>query len=379
MSELWRDAFFPDCETGKEGGAQIMANLDTFKDCCVAEYVWLDGDGMTRSKCKTMDKSPESADDCTIWTYNGAGCGQAENTLSDIYLVPRKVFSDPMRGAPHVMVVCEAITHAMEPAKGNWRCEAADIMDKFASCDPWFGIEQEYTLVDEQNQVLQVANSEGGSYYCGRGALNLPEFMREIMGEHYAFCLSAGIKISGMNCESGRAQGEFQIGPCKGLNAGDHLIAARHTLNKVCNKYRCDASYAGYEDATKVGNGLHINMSCRETRGDGGLENIEKIARALGRRVKDAGLVYGLGNDKRLNGMGDTSEANNFSFAVANRGASIRIPRTVGIVGKGYLEDRRPSANADPYRVTGFIMKTAGEAIGLSRDAAKEAAQKPSA
>ena len=47
-----------------------------------------------------------------------------------------------------------------------------------------------------------------------------------------------------------------------------------------------------------------------------------------------------------------------FSAGVANRGSSIRIPREVEAKGYGYLEDRRPSSNCDPYTVTGLIVKT---------------------
>ena len=41
----------------------------------------------------------------------------------------------------------------------------------------------------------------------------------------------------------------------------------------------------------------------------------------------------------------------NFSYGVANRGCSIRIPRVTELQGKGYYEDRRPAANIDPYVV----------------------------
>jgi len=49
---------------------------------------------------------------------------------------------------------------------------------------------------------------------------------------------------------------------------------------------------------------------------------------------------------------------NTFSFGVANRGCSIRIPRATDTEGCGYLEDRRPSSNCDPYVVTRKIFET---------------------
>merc|ERR1712196_282292 len=105
--------------------------------------------------------------------------------------------------------------------------------------------------------------------------------MREIMGDHYAYCLAAGIKIAGMNVESGQAQGEFQIGPCRGINAGDHLIAARHILHKSANKYRTGVTFKPWMEDIECCNGLHTNMSTLETRMDGGLKAIDYICKEL--------------------------------------------------------------------------------------------------
>jgi len=359
---IFADVHAPtDFETGKDGGAQALAELVGFQNCIVAEYVWVDSKGQTRSKCKTVSAKPDTADDCAIWSYNGAQCGQADAGSSDVYLVPRKVFDDPVRGAPHVLVVCESITASMEPAAGNYRAECAEVMEKYAGSDPWFSVEQEYVLCDDQGAVLPTAQSD--ACYCGRGALNLPAGMRETMGDHYAMCLRAGIKISGMNCEAGVSQGEFQVGPCKGINIGDHLIAARHTLHKAANKYRIAVSFKPVNDGCEYGSGAHCNFSCRQTRGDGGLTVIEKIGRALGRRSKGALSCYGEGNDKRLVGDKLAPAADSFRFGVADRTAAVRIPRACGIVGKGWLEDRRPAANCDPYRVASHIMSTAGEVL----------------
>ena len=361
-SFAFRDMFAPDnVATGKEGGAQVLADKQDFSDCVVAEYVWVDSQGQTRSKCKTVSAQPEAADDCAIWMYNGAQTGQASPDSSDVYLVPRKVFSCPVRGDPHVLVVCESITASMEPAFGNYRAECAEVMEKNMGTDPWFGLEQEYVLCDETGAILPTY--ESGQSYCGRGSLNLPEAMRDIMGDHYAMCLSAGIKISGMNVEQGKSQAEFQIGPCKGINAADHLIAARQTLHRVAQKFRVAVVFDPVVEGCGTGSGLHCNFSTRQTRGDGGLSMIEKICRALGRQQKKAMECYGKGNEQRLQGTKDLSDMNSFKFGVADRTSSIRIPRQVGITGKGYLEDRRPAANADPYRVTGHIMKVAGEVL----------------
>merc|ERR1719265_1100510 len=96
---------------------------------------------------------------------------------------------------------------------------------------------------------------------------------------------------------------------------------------------------------------MHANVSTKQTRGDGGLNVIEKCARALGRKAADGLKAYGDGNVERMSGKFNCPDMNTFRFGVADRTAAVRVPRGVGIVGKGYLEDRRPAANADPYRV----------------------------
>ena len=42
----------------------------------------------------------------------------------------------------------------------------------------------------------------------------------------------------------------------------------------------------------------------------------------------------------------------------SDRGASIRIPWQVEVDKKGYLEDRRPNANADPYVIAMLMIDT---------------------
>ncbi|NNK91922.1 MAG: glutamine synthetase, partial [Acidimicrobiia bacterium] len=52
-----------------------------------------------------------------------------------------------------------------------------------------------------------------------------------------------------------------------------------------------------------------------------------------------------------------------FSYGVSDRGASIRIPWQVALDKKGYIEDRRPNANADPYILASLLTETIGAAL----------------
>ena len=58
-----------------------------------------------------------------------------------------------------------------------------------------------------------------------------------------------------------------------------------------------------------------------------------------------------------------------FRYGVADRGSSIRIPLPVQLAGKGYLEDRRPAANVDPYTVARLLIKVAAWGEGRARGA----------
>ena len=106
------------------------------------------------------------------------------------------------------------------------------------------------------------------------------------------------------------------------------------------------------------GAGLHSNFSTKEMRVEGGMKHIEAAIKKLEGRHQEHIAVYGEDNDKRLTGRHETGAIDQFTWGIANRGASIRIPREVGVKGYGYFEDRRPASNADPYRITGVIMET---------------------
>ena len=74
--------------------------------------------------------------------------------------------------------------------------------------------------------------------------------------------------------------------------------------------------------------------------------------------VRSYDIKGGEDNKRRLTGAHETAPIDKFSFGVANRGCSVRIPRSTEKEKKGYFEDRRPAANMDPYAVTGKLMET---------------------
>jgi len=364
-------------EAGKDGGGLGLAVMDSFKGCVLAEYVWLDVNLVTRSKTMTMTCAPRDVKDLRIWNYDGSSTGQAEGHNSELFLRPQRIFKDPFRGAPHILVMCDVVNAwDGKPAIGNSRDKCAAVMEKYAKHDPWFGIEQEYTLmrpgkIGEDAKMPLGFNEDGsepapqGPYYCsaGTGAA----IGRVVADEHYMLCLKAGVKIAGTNAEVMPGQWEYQVGPCRGYEMGDHLYMARYIMERVTEKHNvvCSISPKPIEDGDWNGAGLHTNFSTVGMRNKGGYDEIIKVCEAFGKEGKPAEhiAVYGEGNDKRLTGKHETCSINQFKYGVANRGASIRIPRDAEKNGCGYMEDRRPAANADPYAVTWIMMKTCGECL----------------
>jgi len=373
MEGIWNK--FPEATPafGKDGGGMALGKLTDYCDCVMAEYVWLDAAGVGRCKTKTLSKKPTKPEDLPVWNFDGSSTEQSPGENSDVYLVPRAIFKDPFRGGPHVLVLAECVDFEMKPAIGNYRYKAVEVMSKYASLDPWFGIEQEYTLMRPEkvgriSQVPHGFNADGsepapqGPYYCGAGTgLAIG---REVVEMHYAACVYSGVKIAGCNAEVMPGQWEFQIGPCRGIEMGDHLTMARYIMLRVTEKLGVQVTFHPKpREGDWNGAGCHTNFSVTPMREDGGLAVINKVCEAFGKVPKDHIAEYGEDNDKRLTGQHETCSINEFKYGVANRGCSIRIPRETEAAGKGYMEDRRPAANCDPYRVTAIMMKTTGECL----------------
>lgn len=355
-------------------------------DKILAEYVWVDAVGNTRSKTRTLPaKKCKSAETLPQWNFDGSSTDQAPGDDSEVILRPCRIFNDPFRVRPdgqyNILVMCDTVTPAGEPIESNTRAPAAAAFVGHESLVPWFGLEQEFTLFNT-DQSTPLGWPEGGQpirpqgpYYCSVGPEN--NFGRQVTDALYRACLYAGIEISGTNGEVMPGQQEYQVGPCVGIDAGDQLTMSRYILQRVCEDYQvyCTLHPKPITTGDWNGAGMHTNFSTKAMREEGGLEIIKKAIYKLGAKHDEHIAVYGEGNELRLTGKFETASINDFSFGVANRGASIRIGRETESDGFGYFEDRRPSSNADPYVVCGKIMDTimgpdAPEIVPLDRQSA---------
>lgn len=327
------------------------------------EYVWIGGKNELRSKTKVVTGEVNSIDDVSDWNYDGSSTLQAHGEDSEVIIKPRTLFNDPFRGNNHKLVLCDTYTPNDEPLSNNHRHWADAIFKENPEELPWFGLEQEYFLIDPKTgQPLGYGeDKEQGQFYCSIGAEN--SFGRMIAEKHMRACVAAGIKISGINAEVAPGQWEFQIGPCTGIEEGDHLWMARYLLNRVAELHDvCVNIEAKPLKGDWNGSGCHANYSTKNMR-EGtdqrtGLSYIEEAVHKLSLKHDEHMEVYGTGNDERMTGAHETASYDTFSHGIANRGASIRIGNENYKNEKGYFEDRRPSSNCDPYLVTGMLFKT---------------------
>ena len=328
-----------------------------------AEYIWVDGTQPTaklRSKAKVVPMGEEPP----IWGFDGSSTNQAPGENSDCVLRPVFTCPDPIRGGDHMLVMCEVLLTDMTPHPTNTRAACAAAAEQYADFDMWFGIEQEYTFFNGiRSQPLGWPDNgfpaPQGGYYCGVGSDEV--FGRPVVEDHLDACLVAGLQIAGINAEVMPAQWEFQIGPIGSPAVADHLWIARWLLYRIGEKHGVAATL----DPKPVrgdwnGAGAHTNFSTRQMRE--AYDPCVAAAEALAANHDEHIVNYGDGIEMRLTGLHETCSYQEFRYGVSDRGASVRIPWQVARDGKGYIEDRRPNANMDPYKVTELILNTVCEA-----------------
>ncbi|MBL7257921.1 glutamine synthetase [Paractinoplanes lichenicola] len=330
-----------------------------------AEYIWVDGTQPT-AKLRSKTKIVEDGAELPIWGFDGSSTNQAPGDKSDCVLKPVFTCPDPIRGGKNVLVMCEVLLIDGTPHPTNTRAACAEVAEKFAGQEPIFGIEQEYTFFKD-GRPLGFPIGGGypapqGGYYCGVGADEV--FGRAIVEAHMDLCLEAGLHLSGINAEVMPGQWEFQVGPVAAPQVADELWIARWLLYRVAEDYNVSATL----DPKPVkgdwnGAGAHTNFSTKAMRED--YKAIIAACESMGApgKLEEHVAGYGAGIDERLTGMHETAPWSKYSYGVSDRGASVRIPWQVEKDGKGYIEDRRPNANCDPYVVTRLIVNTVCSAL----------------
>ena len=337
------------------------------------EYIWLDGynpEQNIRSKTKVIDSKEieggMKVENLPVWSFDGSSTNQASGDNSDCLLQPVYLVNDPTRENGYI-VLCEVLNPDWKPHTSNTRHKLRKISKVANKHKFWFAFEQEYVLTNIQDRPLGFPTigypEPQGKYYCGIGTNNVEG--RDLVEEHMDICLEAGIDITGVNAEVMVGQWEYQLMAKNTLRAADELVISRYLLIKLTERYQVVINLSPKPiGGDWNGSGMHVNFSTHETREEGGEKLFTDICDSLGFFHKEHIEVYGNDNDKRLTGLHETQSIDKFSFGVSDRGSSIRIPiSTVKNNWKGYLEDRRPSSNGDPYLILHKLVDTVSTSL----------------
>lgn len=337
------------------------------------EYIWLDG---TKPVCQMRSKSrvvflPENPvlEDFPGWNFDGSSTNQSITSKSDCILKPVNFFRDPFQDGDNYLLLCEVFDDQNKEHVTNTRAALRAALAKGGEAlKSWIGFEQEYTIFDGYKPIGWPEDgypAPQGPYYCSVGSDKI--FGRDISIDHAKACMEAGVLLYGTNAEVMPGQWEFQVGyrgdpeeDVDTLSVCDHAWVARWLLHRVAEDYGVTISF----DNKPVkgdwnGSGMHTNFSTAQMRDKAtGRKAIDNAIESLSKTHKEHIAVYGDKLEERLTGLHETSSIEKFSSGNSNRSSSIRIPVSVAINGYGYIEDRRPGANADPYLVAAKIIES---------------------
>jgi glutamine synthetase len=332
----------------------------------IIEYIWLDVNQNLRSKTRVIyknlsenDNEDPEAINVPIWEFDGSSTGQATTNNSVVLLKPVALYQDPFRGAKDcILALCETYNTDGEPHSTNTRCKANEIFTKHKDSGPLFGLEQEFFVMKDEN-VLAFSNNKTpdaqGDYYCSLDSHNITEIMNLVLKR----AMATKIMVSGFNAEVAPSQWEIQL-LGEGISSADNLIIVRYILNKT---FRQQGYWINYEPKPLTegdwnGSGCHVNFSTTATREANGYTVIKNYISRLEEKHSEHVSQFGNNNNLRLTGTNETSSYENFTSGVGDRTASVRIPVSTEKENRGYLEDRRPASNMDPYLVTSLILET---------------------
>ena len=331
--------------------------------CFNLEYIWIGGNNELRSKTKICLYEDVDLSSLPIWNFDGSSTNQASGDDSEVLLNPVRVYKNPFvdnDNTENYLVLCETLNKDKTPHSTNTRSKASSIFSKYENMKPWYGIEQEFFMIDQETKLplgfKKDFTEPQGRYYCSVGSGSC--FGREISNDMLNSCIAAELNITGLNFEVAPGQCELQIRE-EGIKAADDLIILRYILQRVGEKHNVSIDFSAKPlTGDWNGSGCHVNFSTEQMRSPGGYTTIVECMEKLKDRHQEHIKVYGDDNYLRLTGLHETSSMESFSWGVADRGSSIRIPNSTLEHNCGYFEDRRPSSSMDPYLVLSILLET---------------------
>lgn len=322
----------------------------------LAEYIWIDGYGGLRSKLKVLGSGEYCVENIPEWNFDGSSTRQGNIEQSEVVLKPVRVYDNPFYPNGY-LVMCDTYIYDgdnLRAHQSNQRAKAASVFKYTDYYQPWFGIEQEYYILKNGKAIVNGDLTKPSPHtYCGVGISG-----RKLAEQHLRACLQAGLKVSGINAEVGPGQWEYQIGPVEGIEAADQLWVSRYILQRIAEDANVEISYHPKPLGDEFpGSGCHVNFSTIKMRMPAGYPEIKRVISKLKDNHSEFVKHCGLDTNRRMTGDHETALMSNFSHGVASRSSSVRIPTDTYNNGCGYFEDRRPSANMDPYKICTLLFE----------------------
>jgi len=340
--------------------------MESVMDKTILEYIWLDGykTNNLRSKVKAivLPTNDIHLDDLPIWNFDGSSTKQAPGNNSECLLKPVRIY--PWLNKNHYFILCEVMNPDGTPHESNTRSNLQALENTSDEEEYWWGFEQEYFMTKDY-KIAGFPHAgypqPQGYYYCGVGEGQVVG--RKLSEDHLCTCIQMGIDLTGTNAEVAIGQWEYQCFGNNTLKACDDLWMSRYVL------YRLGENYGLGVDLNPKpvhgdwnGSGCHTNFSTKWMREYGSYDQIVDLMNVFEEYHLSHIDDYGEGNHHRLTGLHETQHINTFSWGIGDRGASIRIPNAMKDNGwNGYIEDRRPASNCDPYLVAKNIIKSTQE------------------
>jgi len=320
----------------------------------VIEYIWLDNDFDIRSKIRILSIPSISPDKNIIetfltdvstipeWSFDGTATQQSYINTSDLILKPVKVCLNPfIKG---LLVLCDVYMYYNNEIIPHSRNTRLRLVNYQTTDDILISVKQYYYILVSNDKKPEIYKK----MYCS----SKNNKTRSFAEEHLKLCLQAGLTITSLNAESGPNQWRFTIGPTTVINVCDELWLARFLLYKLAEKNNINISLEPKPLGVDYpGSACHLTISTEKTRNENGYNEIVNILEKLSIQHTKFVEVCGTNTEKRLIGQNDVSLFNRFSTGLSTRNTSIRIPSSTMLNKKGYYEERRPSANVEPYQL----------------------------
>jgi glutamine synthetase len=320
----------------------------------VVEYIWINSNNEIKTKikviCLNYNNNKISLDNFPNWNYDVSRSMEKING-SEVILKPVAFYKSPFK-IVNFIVLCDTWINNTTPSPFNHRVNTINILEKTKTYLPKIGFEQEFFLSRDNIPLSFIDNHPIKNTYCsiGNNSVFIKNIsIRDIILKAFDNCLEAGLELIGYNLESKPSQFKFKI-LADGINAADQLYMMRYIINRTLEDYNCYLDLRPNPIENYISK-CATTFSTHDMRQPNGIKYIEEAITYLQKKHYRHLLFYGDNQlSHKLNPI--------FNYKNGNRNTCIRIPIDVRNNKCGFLEDRRPFSNIDPYIITTLLLST---------------------